>query len=128
MLRLLVLVFAISLAGCASGPDPLNGAWRLTHLEGGPSQFGERPPTLTFNADNTGGGYAGCNQFFATVTRDDPAITFTQIGATKMLCEATMQLESTYLAALGRVRNARTQGGQLLMFDEGGTEVLRFAR
>jgi heat shock protein HslJ len=128
MLRMLVLVFAIALAGCASTPDPVAGDWRLTHIEGGPSEFGPRAPTLSFNADGTAGGYAGCNQFFATVTRNDPAITFTQIGATKMFCEATMQVEAAYLGALGRVRNAREQQGQLLMFDEGGTEVLRFAR
>lgn len=128
MARVFVLLCALVLVSCASSAEALRGDWRLVHMEGGPNVFGERAPTLSFNEPGRAGGFAGCNQFFATVTHSGDAVTFSQIGATRMFCEQAMPIESAYLAALANVRNAREEEGRLLMFDAAGTETLRFER
>ncbi len=121
---------ALFMSACATNPpDPIAGAeWTLERLEGAPEGLA-RQPTLSFE-DGRAAGFAGCNRYFATATRaGGDALTFSEAGATRMYCEgAPMQMETLFLAMLGRVKTARVEDGVLTLFDASGAELARLRR
>ncbi|GAM97901.1 lipoprotein [alpha proteobacterium U9-1i] len=117
------------LAACATAdmspanPGPsLDGEWRE-------ATRALHPPTITFEGERASG-FAGCNRWFATVTRGEyPALTFSAVGSTRMMCEgAQMTIEREFLAALGDTQMAAVEGDQLVLSDIAGAEVARFQR
>jgi heat shock protein HslJ len=127
------ILLALALAACATAPvadaqSVSPGAWTLAHLDGAPEGV-TRLPTLTIE-DRRAVGSTGCNRWFASVDRSDGGVRFGIIGASKMACidNHAMAMEQTFLAALARVRDTRTDGDQLVLTGENATEVMRFNR
>lgn len=86
------------------------------------------PPTITFE-DGRASGYAGCNRWFASVTRAGDALRFGQAGATRMACaEPAMAAERRFLTVINATRAARIIGDELILTDEAGAELARFSR
>jgi heat shock protein HslJ len=129
---------AVALAGCAgdagdgrtvSGPADLLGDGvvlesgvvdgtplglpddvRVTLLPGGGGT--EDPEAVS--------GVSGCNHYGATMTLDGDEVTVTGAGGTDMACEPElMALESTYLAALPRVRTGGWDDDRLTLVGDG---------
>lgn len=94
----------LTVAACATplAPAALSGAqldgtrWRL-RTEAPAAQA----PTITFSADRASG-YAGCNQWFASVSSDAGGnLRFGAIGATRRMCAPdAMEVERAFLDAL----------------------------
>jgi len=136
--RRLFLLLAALVAGLASGchaPErtdrpsitwSLTGTvWKLVELNGHP--VGENKlPSLTLDAA-TGrvSGFAGINRFSGTFKQQATALSFGPMAVTKMAGpESAMQVESEFLAALGRVTTWKADGLMLSLL-AGETEVAR---
>ncbi len=120
MLRLFALLSIALLAACATPATLPSGEWTLISAEA-------VKPTIALEGDRASG-FAGCNRFFATVTRADGHVSLTGIGATRMFCEGRMQIEQDYLAKLGQVAAVQADGAELSLRDAEGRELLRFSR
>lgn len=123
-----ILLSAALLAACANqAPSPLgdfaNSEWVLANETGAAS-----PPTLAFDGERASG-FAGCNRWFATVTRNGEALSFSGIGLTRMMCPPpAMEAERDFVAALEGTANARIESEQLILSDGSGAEMARFRR
>lgn len=123
-----ILLSAVLLAACANQPpsphgDLANSEWVLANETGAAS-----PPTLAFE-DERASGFAGCNRWFATPTRNGEALSFAGIGLTRMMCSPqAMEAERDFVAALEGTASARIEGDQLLLSDASGAEMARFRR
>ncbi len=86
------------------------------------------PPTIAFTEDRASG-YAGCNRWFAGASRTDQALEFDAIGATRMMCApSAMQAERAFTGALRETRGFRIENGELVLYDIGGADLVRFRR
>ena len=84
--------------------------------------------TLTFE-ENRASGHAGCNRWFAALTRDGAQLRFGDVGTTRMACaEPAMAAEARFLAMLQVIRSTRMDGDDLILADHAGREVARFVR
>lgn len=108
-----------------AGMNTLAGAeWRRIDDE----DANPHPPTITFE-DGRASGFAGCNRWFASVTRDGDALSFGQAGATRMACaEPAMAAEQRFFDVINATRVARIVGEELLLIDEAGAILARFSR
>lgn len=85
-------------------------------------------PTIEFT-DSRASGTTGCNRWFAQVIAGESGITFTAMGTTRRMCDATlMEGEHTFIAALRETRTARVEGGVLVLHNGAGAELARFDR
>lgn len=105
--------------------NPLDGtSWRE-------ASGGEHAPTIEF-AEGRAAGHAGCNRWFASVTHGEGvAMSFSQAGATRMMCEpARMEVERRFLAAINDTQIAvvEVEGDTLILRDIAGADVARFTR
>lgn len=83
--------------------------------------------TLQVAEDGKVSGNAGCNGYFGSVIIDGEAMSFGNLGATKIACpEPAMGQENRLLGALDGTRGYRLQGGQLLLLDGAGETLVRF--
>jgi heat shock protein HslJ len=106
-LATVALTTTLLLTGCASTPAP-------TLPLGTPYQvewIGERPLvdrshlTVTLGADGRAYGHAGCNRWFSSYQAKGNQLSFSQAGATRMMCApALMEQEQRFLQALGQVK------------------------
>lgn len=126
-MRTLVIAASIALLSACTTPvsssaPSLDGEWRE-------ATRAIHAPTITFEGERASG-FAGCNRWFGSVTRgEDSALSFGQVGATRMMCEgAQMTIEQEFLATLNNTRSARVDGDQLVLADTGGAELARFLR
>lgn len=92
-------------AATVSGMQLAGTSWRLIHPA---TPDGVQAPTITFGADGRASGYAGCNQWFASVESDDGNnLRFGAIGSTRRMCEPqAMAVERAFLDALAHTRAA----------------------
>lgn len=118
------LLIAALLAACATPAAPtasLDGEWIL-------ASRALRPPTIVFAGDGASG-FAGCNRWFASVTRAGAALRFTGIGATRMACEEpAMAIEGDFLNVLEHTRSAHLAGDTLVLHGEDGAELASLLR
>lgn len=126
-MRTLFIAASIALLSACTTPvsssaPSLDGEWRE-------ATRAIHAPTITFEGERASG-FAGCNRWFGTVTRGDyPALSFSQVGSTRMMCEGPqMNIEREFLAALGATQMATVDGDQLVLADIGGAEIARFLR
>lgn len=84
---------------------------------------------MTFGADSTFAGSAGCNRYFGRFhTPGGDSLALGQGGSTRMACpEPAMSQEDRYLQALGDVIRYRMTGDGLVLLDGSG-QLLRFVR
>lgn len=85
--------------------------------------------TITFGEDGRAAGFAGCNRWFATVTRQGDQLSFGQAGLTRMMCpELQMAAERRFIAAISATRGYRIEGELLFLTDDAGAVLARFQR
>jgi len=142
-MRYLSMVMLLPLLGLAawaqSGGTPETPAasrgslqeteWTLVELDGAPVQAGSdrTAPTLQLStADQRASGFAGCNRMTGGYESTGEALRFGAVVTTRMHCEATMELEQRYLAAIEATRRYRLAGGMLELIDGDGKLVARF--
>jgi heat shock protein HslJ len=84
--------------------------------------------TARFSSDGTMSGSAGCNQYAASYTTRDFAITISPPASTMMYCEnpGVMQQESSYLANLPKSVELRVSESNLNLYDTTGKPLLLF--
>jgi heat shock protein HslJ len=83
-------------------------------------------PSATF-AQGTVGGSTGCNRYTAAYTLDGDALEIGMVASTRIACPAPADtVERAYLSALGQVTEWRSEDEELVLLDEGGSELLRF--
>ena len=122
------MVASLALAACAAAPE----AALNTNLDGTSwreASGGEHAPTIAF-ADGRASGHAGCNRWFAGVTRGDgAALSFGDAGLTRMMCEpARMDVERRFMAVINGAQSAVVEGDTLILRDAAGADLARFSR
>lgn len=94
------------------------GQWQLISGQvGGLILDTSRGRAITFAVTADGvSGTSACNSYSGTATADGTAVRFRQLGGTDMACEPdVMDLEQTYLQALGAVDSAGRDGAHLVL-------------
>ena len=119
----------ISPASPASIDTPDGTEWQLHDLGGAPAPLGAggRRATLTFSDSARVAGFAGCNRYFGSYTRDGAKLRFGALGMTRMACQEGMALEQQLARALEATREYRLSGTELTLLGESGS-LARFVR
>jgi heat shock protein HslJ len=72
-------------------------------------------------------GNSGCNVYSGTYTASGSSLTFGTLASTKMNCpQAQNDVETGYLAALGKSATYTATADTLTIYDGSGTELLRY--
>lgn len=125
---ILVMFAAAMIASCGSTkPIPLSGEWRIVEVNG-ERAVGETTPFIGFNTqDSTIYGNSSCNRFFGAILydrKDASAISFGNVGATRMMC-ANSPMEEQILAAINSVASfSYGESGEAELLDENGVVQL----
>jgi heat shock protein HslJ len=86
------------------------------------------PPTIEFS-DTRASGFAGCNRWFAAIAHDGEALTFSDVGTTRMACpEPAMSIERGFVAGLANTRYAHYDGDALVLLDAQRRAIARYER
>jgi heat shock protein HslJ len=90
------------------------------------TQYGmeEIIPTLNFLDDGKVNGFAGCNTYFGNYDIDGRTITFAAIGATRMHCEAAMELEQAFLKLLSGELRGLFNDSKLILSGDAGNQMI----
>ena len=130
-------VIVVTLASCASSPDPRPAApgsgtptllpgidrteWtcvELIGIDGKPVAVTDQPPSLFISAEGRASGFAGVNRYFAEATIGNAInyanvpLRFGPVGATRMAGPPErMALEDAFTSMLGGVRSAAIASG-----------------
>lgn len=113
-----------------AGDIDLTGDWTLSDGSSGGAAFeldAAHPVTLTVDGDHASGS-SGCNRYMGTVEISGDTVAFGPMGGTMMACvpDSVMQLEQSYLTALGTVNSAAVDGDTLTL--SGNDSELVFQR
>jgi putative lipoprotein len=114
----------------AAMQSPLIGTSWLAEDIGGRGVIDNAQTTITFDAEGRVAGSGGCNRYFGPVTIEGSAISFGDIGATRMACvPALMDQEQKFFGALAATRSYRFDdpGNKLVFLGEDGTMLVRFS-
>ena len=136
MPRLLMLVLALAAAAVGCGDDggggaavsesALNGVpWVVT--SGLTSPGWEQVAPSTAFADGHVAGSSGCNRYNAAYKVDGDMLEIGQVAGTMRACgEPADTVETEFLQALDAAATWRADGGELVLADGDGKELLRF--
>ena len=125
---------ALGLAACAvqiddsdeKAAEVYGRSWVAEELVGQPAAPGVES-SLVVAADGKVSGNAGCNRYFGSVILSGEAMSFGNLGTTKMACdEPALSQEARLLRALDGTRGYRVQDGALLLLDGSGATLVRF--
>ncbi|MEQ8355199.1 MAG: META domain-containing protein [Kiloniellaceae bacterium] len=134
-LTLLFLPIAVAgLTACTLAEDKTDeGAKRLYGRTWVAEEVSGRPvaagvmSTLIVADDGKVSGHAGCNGYFGSVIIDTAAMSFGNLGSTKIACpEPAMGQEDRLLRALDGTRGYRLEDASLLLLDGAGSTLVRF--
>lgn len=90
--------------------------------------WNDRGPSLRVTGDRATG-FTGCNRWFAAAALGPGALTFSEVGQTKMACTGPGgAMEREFLDVLARTRAYRVESGFLIVQDDAGRALMRFAR
>ncbi len=131
---LCVAAAAFSLAACSLVEDVIDleaervyGQTWIAEEVGGLPVPGGIEPSLVVEPDGKVSGHAGCNGYFGSVIIDGEAMSFGNLGATRMACaEPAMSQEDRLLRALDSTRGYRLLDGSLVLLDGAGSTLVRF--
>lgn len=109
--------------------DPLaNTSWTLGSFEPGRVPLPNTTLTLAFDGSGRVNGNAGCNTYSGPYTLNGTVLTIGPLASTEMACEPeVMDQEQLYLGSLQRAASFDLPGGQLVIFDAAGQEILRYS-
>jgi putative lipoprotein len=112
----------------AAPADPLAGSnWSLSSFQPGTALLANTTITASFDGAGVLSGAGGCNSYSGGYTVEGASLQIGQIASTAMACEAAvMDQEQAYFAALAQAATFELGDGQLVIFDAGGQEILRF--
>lgn len=135
MKKIIVSMAMIALmgAGCgaseSSKPTIAGTNWKLAGWSISSQYPGQFEITASFD-DKMISGKSAVNQYNGTYElTDDWKITFGPMMSTKMAGpEEDMRAESNYINLLSSVKRCKIEGGQLLMMDENGNQLLIFSK
>ncbi len=128
------LVLGLTLAACATpAPQQAGEGAATSHLAGTSwrrvDDMNANPhgATMAFTAERASG-YAGCNQWFASVTHEGEALRFGAIGTTRRACLNDVQAatERSFLEALRATRFAHYDQNALVLLDENQLVIAEF--
>jgi polar amino acid transport system substrate-binding protein len=113
----------------AAPENPLaNTSWQLTALNG-QAPVGGVNVTAYFAADGGLSANGGCNNYSGSYTVSGSSLSIGPLSGTGMLCgDEIDQQEQAYVAALGSAATFQIGGGELVIKNSGGTEVLRYVQ
>ena len=111
------------------GADALAGTqWVLVELDEGPIAL-DPGPTLTFEAEGSIVGSAGCNRYRGQAILGDGTLTIGPLALTRTLCPpAVMALESAFVAGLESADGWRRDADRLELSGTDGVVRLVFRR
>jgi heat shock protein HslJ len=100
--------------------------WKLEFLKTPGTQFlpDDKVPVLRFGEDGKIGGFGGCNNYFGGYSVNGRTIKIGEIGSTKMYCQESMELESTFLNVLSMDLRALFSDGRLILSADGGNQLI----
>lgn len=106
----------------------LSGSYVVTNLEG--KAVTENAPDLNFSVlENQISGSTGCNRYFGTYAIDLYALSFSELGSTKMVCpEPQMNTEFVFMSALGNTGSYSLEEGTLTLYSKNDRSVLLTAQ
>jgi heat shock protein HslJ len=120
--------FAALSGGCSSGKQTAENAslgstaWVLESL--GSVTEGASKITLKFSDDNKFSGNSTCNSYFGSFKSTESAVTFSNIGSTKMMCDE-MNLETDYFNMLRKADKYTISENELVLYTS-GTKIAVF--
>lgn len=129
LLALLSVAAALGACAVASPPaaeDALAGPeWRLEDLNGR-GVIDDSRVSVRFGPDGRAGGLGGCNRWFGAWRRDGDALSFSDLGSTRMACaEALMRQETAFLSALQETdSHAFASDGALVLTTRDGRRLV----
>lgn len=118
------------LAGCAGdSASLLHGDWRVDRISGKAVVAGSQP-TLGFDQGENIYGNASCNRIFGRFVLTGESLTFSEKGASMMMCDqALMDQERDLLAALEAVRRFEVAApGQLRLLGDDGRALISLVK
>ena len=133
-LQVLNLAGEIVLMFSVLEPTTVTGTtWRLTGYNNGKGGFVSvltgTEITALFDDDGQVAGSAGCNQYRASYSLEDDAITFGPAALTRKMCAEPariMEQENAYLAALSSATIIHIEGDELLLTNGDGVRIATF--
>jgi heat shock protein HslJ len=135
VLVLLIVFFNVPGIRASTGMLLIQNTWTLqSYVDTSgvlvPAIRGTTPITAKFYPDGTMSGSAGCNQYSATYTMKDLAVSISPPSMTEMYCEnpIVMQQESAYLNDLSKAVEIRVNAANLNLYDKTGKPVLMFIK
>ena len=119
-----IVAASLLLAGCMetmeAGPSPvLVGPTWIAQEISGAAVPDEPPITMQFGADNRASGNGGCNQYSGSYEVAGASLSFGEVAATKMACDAgPMEREQALLDALPKVTHYELRNdAELVLLD-----------
>ena len=110
--------------------NPLaNSNWSLTSMNGNQVPIPGSNPTAFFAAGGQINGFGGCNNFNGSYSAGGNVISISGLNSGRLSCSPELDAqEQDFLAALQSAQTFSLQGNQLIIYDGGGQEILRFNR
>ena len=108
--------------------NPLAGTgWLLSSFEPGRVPLPNTTITLAFDNSGTVSGSSGCNTYSGAYTVSGTSLSISPLISTQMACEPDVaDQEQLYLSTLQGAASFDLPAGQLVIFDAGGQEILRY--
>jgi heat shock protein HslJ len=119
-----------TLSGCAGEPASLlQGKWRIEEISGS-AIIAKSEPSIFFDTDGSISGNASCNKFKGRFTLTGEGLSFSETGASRMMCDQPlMDQERTLLASLQSVRRFEVvSAGQIRFLGDDNRTLLSIER
>lgn len=137
MMRIKALLFSAAalalLSGCATTAETpasgtmINGKWAAVEIAG-QNVADQYQPTMDLSENTQVFGASGCNRYFGPVKLGADSMIFGAIASTQMACETkAMQREQAMFALFTKTKGWKMEGVDLLLLDESGKIIARFA-
>jgi heat shock protein HslJ len=110
-----------------------DGYWELIRLQSVPAikkpKEDDRKIGFAFQtSENKINGYAGCNSFFGSYDLDGSAISFSQMGSTKMACVRNVIDEQAFLLMFGQVKHIKVEAEIMTLMDAANNVLAVFQK